>query len=230
MHFHLPKPLHGWREFLGEVGIIVVGVLLALGAEQVVETLHWRHQTAEERAVLDDEILSNLTAIQVRMVQEPCIRRRLDEIAVVLRRAKAHEPLGLIGEVGIPIPAGGSKGTWNIAVGGQALAHMSQEEQDNYSGAFANFDNWDQLRADERSAWVGLAMLNGATDLSDPEYAAVRHSYEQARAADLRIRNVGPFVLHIVKIEQPIPAPLPLASVFSQAGYGAELCRSMTRG
>jgi len=23
MHFHLPKPLHGWREFAGEVGIIV---------------------------------------------------------------------------------------------------------------------------------------------------------------------------------------------------------------
>ncbi len=28
MHFHLPKPLHGWREFVGEVGIIVVGVPL----------------------------------------------------------------------------------------------------------------------------------------------------------------------------------------------------------
>ena len=33
MHFHLPKPLHGWREFAGEVGIIVLGVLIALGAE-----------------------------------------------------------------------------------------------------------------------------------------------------------------------------------------------------
>jgi len=32
MHFHLPKPLHGWREFAGEVGIIVIGVLIALGA------------------------------------------------------------------------------------------------------------------------------------------------------------------------------------------------------
>ena len=33
MHFHLPKPLHGWREFVGEVAIIVLGVLIALGAE-----------------------------------------------------------------------------------------------------------------------------------------------------------------------------------------------------
>lgn len=22
MHLHLPKPLHGWREFAGEIGII----------------------------------------------------------------------------------------------------------------------------------------------------------------------------------------------------------------
>lgn len=37
MHFHLPKPLHGWREFAGEVGIIVIGVLIALSAEQFAE-------------------------------------------------------------------------------------------------------------------------------------------------------------------------------------------------
>jgi hypothetical protein len=49
MHFHLPKPLHGWREFAGEVGIIVLGVLIALGAEQVVETLHWRSEIADAR-------------------------------------------------------------------------------------------------------------------------------------------------------------------------------------
>ena len=40
MRFHLPKPLHGWREFAGEVGIIVIGVLIALGAEQAIDAIH----------------------------------------------------------------------------------------------------------------------------------------------------------------------------------------------
>ena len=40
MRFHLPKPLHGWREFAGEVGIIVLGVLIALGAQQIVQNVH----------------------------------------------------------------------------------------------------------------------------------------------------------------------------------------------
>jgi hypothetical protein len=30
MHFHLRKPLHGWREFAGEVGIIVLGRSMCL--------------------------------------------------------------------------------------------------------------------------------------------------------------------------------------------------------
>ena len=44
MHLHPPKPVHGWRAFFGEVGIIVIGVLIALGAEQVVETVHWNEK------------------------------------------------------------------------------------------------------------------------------------------------------------------------------------------
>jgi len=36
MEIHKPKPIHNWREFLKEVGIIVLGVGIALAAEQAV--------------------------------------------------------------------------------------------------------------------------------------------------------------------------------------------------
>ena len=36
MHVHLPKPVHGWREFVGEIAIIVIGILIVLGGEQLV--------------------------------------------------------------------------------------------------------------------------------------------------------------------------------------------------
>lgn len=47
MHFPLPKPLHGWRAFAGEVGIIVVGVLIALGAKQLVQWVRGREDVRE---------------------------------------------------------------------------------------------------------------------------------------------------------------------------------------
>ena len=42
MDIHKPKPWHGRSEFLKEIGTIVIGVLIAIGGEQLVEMLHWR--------------------------------------------------------------------------------------------------------------------------------------------------------------------------------------------
>jgi len=71
MHIHLPKPVHGWREFVGEVGIIVIGILIALGAEQAVENLHRRSQVREMTAKLRDESIENrhVTEFDLRTLQ-----------------------------------------------------------------------------------------------------------------------------------------------------------------
>ena len=84
MHFHLPKPLHGWREFAGEVGIIVIGVLIALGAEQVVEKFHERQVASETRAALREEIETNLANLALRNSAEPCILRRLTAVRTIV--------------------------------------------------------------------------------------------------------------------------------------------------
>ena len=60
MHFHLPKPLHGWRAFIGEVGIIVLGVLIALSAGEIVEALHWRAEVAEARRAMAVELSDSI--------------------------------------------------------------------------------------------------------------------------------------------------------------------------
>jgi hypothetical protein len=80
MHFHLPKPLHGWREFAGEVGIIVVGVLIALGAEQVVEALHWKSEAGRARQSIAGELAGHYSdALEWRMI-EPCVAAQLDRL------------------------------------------------------------------------------------------------------------------------------------------------------
>ena len=66
MHVHLPKPLHGWRAFAGEVGIIVVGVLIALGAEQVVGSVHRAQQASNAREAVRRELEFNLARLSSR--------------------------------------------------------------------------------------------------------------------------------------------------------------------
>lgn len=56
MRVRVPKPLHGWRAFAGEVGIIVLGVLIALGAGQIVEELNWRQKVSRAEAAMRIEL------------------------------------------------------------------------------------------------------------------------------------------------------------------------------
>src|SRR4051812_36531554 len=80
MDIHKPKPIHNWRDFLKEVGTIVLGVCIALAAEQTVETLHNRSRAAEARASVRAEIARNLSVIDEREKSDSCVEKRLNEV------------------------------------------------------------------------------------------------------------------------------------------------------
>ena len=84
MPVYLPTPIKGWRVFSGEVGIIVLGVLLALAAEQAVGWLHGRIVAANTRAATADELNDGLASIMLRRQAEGCIDHRLNELRSIL--------------------------------------------------------------------------------------------------------------------------------------------------
>ncbi len=73
MRIQLPKPLHGWREFAGEVGVIVLGVLIALGLGEFAQAWNDRSNTRDARDAIRAEIL-------LRFATEDCMAKRLNEI------------------------------------------------------------------------------------------------------------------------------------------------------
>ncbi|HEV8406495.1 MAG TPA: hypothetical protein VGQ34_01055 [Sphingomicrobium sp.] len=86
MHLHLPKPLHGWRAFVGEVGIIVLGVLIALGAEQAIQGFHDRHVAAQSRRDVREEVSTDLGFYRERLRESSCIKLRLEELSRIVQR------------------------------------------------------------------------------------------------------------------------------------------------
>lgn len=100
MEIHKPKPIHNWREFFGEIGIIVIGVLLALAGEQTVEALHHRSQVAELSEALNVELSHNLAVLQDMVELKPCIDQRLTEIDKWSRSVADGRPVQLAGEFG----------------------------------------------------------------------------------------------------------------------------------
>ena len=77
MHFHRLKPLHGWREFIGEVGVIVLGVLIALGAEQAVEWFHWQSKVHEAEAAIGRDLALTSDVASERIAIARCSDDRL---------------------------------------------------------------------------------------------------------------------------------------------------------
>ena len=80
MHVHVPKPLHGWKAFFNEIFVIVIGVLIALGLEQVVEWVHWQHQVEEGEGRLRLELGAIYLAAVIRVSQSACVNGQYEAL------------------------------------------------------------------------------------------------------------------------------------------------------
>ena len=186
MHFHLPKPLHGWREFAGEVGIIVVGIMIALAGEQLVETLHWRSQVHDFRAAVRSEMSLNLGTYQFRTGENRCVEARLDELQRWLDSWRAGHPLKLSGPIGIPTSLTVNANAWQSR-DAAVVSHMGLNEKLEYGHLYTEFENNDVHRLDERAAWIELGDFDGATDLDHHDLMRLQGLITRARLRDRRM-------------------------------------------
>jgi hypothetical protein len=170
MHFHLPKPLHGWREFAGEVGIIVVGVLIALAAEQAVESWHWRSEVRESDQRLRDEIRSDLSTAYERFAIEGCLRPRLAELRDQLLTSASEWPgsqakfANDVYHSGFPSvyrtpnrPWG--QDSWRTVSNGETLAHFNAARVQELSGIHDTIGELYQTQSEEVEAASTLGDL-----------------------------------------------------------------------
>ncbi len=96
------KPLRGWREFLGELGIIVLGVCIALGADQALKTYNQRNEMRELRSAIDQEIALGILMYEARLRQSTCAEARLVELERWLQGWRVGKPQKLEGPISAP--------------------------------------------------------------------------------------------------------------------------------
>src|SRR5947209_2023007 len=100
MEVHKPKPVHNWRELATEIGVIVIGVLIALLAEQVVEAMRWQEKVGIGGREIRSEIASNGSYFDFRVKVAPCIVRRLNQLNQItedIAAGRRVEPIRFVG-------------------------------------------------------------------------------------------------------------------------------------
>ena len=175
------KPRDGWRTFAGEVGVVVLGVLLALGAQQLAETVNERREAAETRATLTGEIKESLAVLALRRAAQPCIDRRLKELRAIVNE------WGRTGS--FKTPRWVSQATWfafdtarfDAAQSAGRLALLPGEEQYRFGLVAGSLRTFRELQLRETDAWSTLRMLqSGPETLSASDRTAVRVALQDA--------------------------------------------------
>lgn len=183
MRFQLLKPLQGWRSFLGEVAIIVLGVLIALGAQEILQSFNERRLAREARTNIRAELGSNLAGMKSRDRIEPCIQDRLNAVAAHLDHIRDGVEATPVTWIGRPqlwlmstaaIEAAGSTGRLNL---------LPDSEQLDYAQAYSSMRNFQSNQLDEQNAWAQLRGIAGAKTLSTAQDADVRRALQTARYA-----------------------------------------------
>ena len=103
MDVHKPKLVQNWRELFREWGIIVLGVLTALLAEQAVQSIDWRHKV--EAAIGDmAQELGNADGPEsyARLAMHDCLAARLMNIRREIEKDDRRASRNLIDTVWLP--------------------------------------------------------------------------------------------------------------------------------
>ncbi|HET9459764.1 MAG TPA: hypothetical protein VFO51_07285 [Sphingomicrobium sp.] len=203
MHIHVPKPIHGWKQFFNEVAVISVGIGIALTGEQLLERWHEREQSEKSLEAIQDEIALNLGKMRSRLETDECIAKRLDEIAAYVE-ASSSAPRKRPSWVGRPQVWNMQTSAVEAARSYGSLTVMQRPEQMAIASTYASMARFAEWQEEEQLAWSRLRSITEDRDLTDSDLSDLRHAIQRARytAWSLRadatqaLRDAAP--LHVV--------------------------------
>ena len=206
MKVHPPKAIDNWREFFVEIVIIVIGVALALAAEEALSNYHTNQEVAVVQDSLDDELADSLFASLERIKFADCQKRAVDRLDAV-----AHQTVsGPIGDVpASPVRLWGSA-AWDAAVASGIVEEMSHDERHAYAVLFSIVRTMKDWNTRERELWAVVRAYERRPPATDDS----RHRLAEALSQLRSLNGVMPLAaLQFVDTAKPLRLRLAPADV-----------------
>lgn len=230
MEIHRPRAVHGWRGLFGEVGVIVIGVVIALSGEQAVEALHWTHQTDAGDVVLREAFSREVRNAALREAQDVCVTRRLASLSSIVAQASQSGRLPPIGTIGHPPYTPWTIGAWDALVSSQTVSHMPRAKVIAYTAIAQLAAFLSGLSDREEDQWTTLdSMVGPGRRMSDVEAEELRTSLSAASNSNLHMRVTSGRLRDAVKATGLVD-PAVFADAARRADDGAPnvaICRPM---
>jgi hypothetical protein len=196
LHFHLPKPLHGWREFVGEVGIIVLGVLIALALEQLVDAWQWREKVGRAEDAMRIELAGDdgPQAYARELIGE-CLDKEITAIRDGADTAPPDQLRKWAAAYTPPFRTWDSE-AWKIVVASDVGSHMGAERMIAWSAPYRFLPQLTEEDQREARLVVQLrADLPASGAASPSDRMSLRLDAAQLRLANRRFINTSQLML-----------------------------------
>jgi hypothetical protein len=191
MHVHKPKAAHGVREFLSEIGVIVVGILIALAGEQLVEAATHEHQVQVGEVALKDDYIRFVRLRAEQVATTACVANRLTELRAIVDDGARHGTLGAVGPIPQPPPRPWEITSWDTMVASGAASHVPQAQVIRYSEISHWAKDAHAASLDEVEAWSVFESLSGpARRFSEAEQAMLRADIARAAHYSALLRDI----------------------------------------
>jgi hypothetical protein len=173
LDIHAPhEAIHTWKSFFIHIATIVIGLLIAIGLEQTVEILHQRHQVAEAREALREELDQNRRAYADRITEFHRQTAALLNNIIVLRYLQEHPDARQESLPGIlvwhAVRGDFTESAWKTAQQSNVTALMPQDEVRKFT---LIYDRIEQVAKSFDLIWPAIvqARLYSISD-SDPTH------------------------------------------------------------
>jgi hypothetical protein len=154
----------------------VLGVLIALGFEQVVQAWRWREDARTTRQALFGEIEYSVLWAQERLAVEPCLRERIGQLTAKLNSGASEwtgtpvalgEPRNAIGQpikTVVPLVYRAPhrpwlSDEWETAKSNGVIDHMDRKDAHNLEFIYRNINQLEALQDEESSLEPQVSFL-----------------------------------------------------------------------
>ncbi len=166
MELHLPGQVRTLKDFLVHLGIVTLGILIALGLEQLVESHHRSRIARETVAGFRRELSDNRAQVEEVLAAMPKLREKIQAQLIALNALGSAES-----KSAVPIDYPGiyfdlvSSASWDTAIATPALNDIPYADAKRYSEAYGvmrvfvdeeriGLSTWQDLRAFGQDAAV----------------------------------------------------------------------------
>jgi hypothetical protein len=185
-HFHIPKPLHGWRAFAGEVAIIVLGVFIALVAEGAVEAWDWHNKVEVAEGAMRQELLTDDGPQMVqRLAMHGCVSSVLDRTRAAVEAGSSRKEIASLIDRYWVDDRTYDHIALDAAEAADVASHLGQERFSQFATAYSRMGVLEAVNHREAFDWASLrAFRRTGGAVTDAEKDRLLEAIEALRHDD----------------------------------------------